>query len=303
MTQSDGSPDAAVPLRGMTIGISISDSEDLGRLNMGEAQLQQAYLEMTRHLLANGAVVAYGGDHRDRGFTEILLDLVRAYDQPDQPATDRTVNYLAWPLHLTLTDEYRAELLNVARLEALPAPPALVEEFGFDPSAFLAPNTTQNRYVWARSLVAMREKMNQEIDARLVLGGQTARFLGRYPGIAEEAYLALQAQKPIYLLGGFGGCARELIDLLQGGAANRLTAAYQQTSSQHAQDYTEFMDYYNGRHPDDPIDYAALREVFVNSGIAGLRNGLDESDNLRLFETDDVDVMVALVLKGLVSLH
>jgi len=51
--------------------------------------------------------------------------------------------------------------------------------------------------------------------------------------------------------------------------------------------------------PDAPIDYDALCAQFAQAVISGLRNGLDEKENRILFETDDVDEMIALVLKGL----
>jgi hypothetical protein len=45
--------------------------------------------------------------------------------------------------------------------------------------------------------MAMRTRMNDEMDARVVVGGAVAGYLGRYPGVAEETYLALQAGKPV----------------------------------------------------------------------------------------------------------
>lgn len=288
--------DKRLDLSGRTIGISISDSEDLGRLGLDPIVVDLAYTEISRHLLAHGANLAYGGDHRDGGFTSILFDLICTYDQPGQDVSDRTRNYLAWPLHLKLDDDRRVELLDVARLIEMPLEPELQQTFALDPKVFLPPTTTENRYVWTRCLTRMRERMRDEIDARIVVGGQTGKFLGRYPGIAEEALLGLGS--PLYLLGGFGGCARDLIDALGGDRPDRLTRDYQCERSVRHDAYAPLYDEYNRRHPDAPIDYDALCAQFAQAGIAGLRNGLDEEDNRILFETDDVDEMIALVLKG-----
>ena len=38
---------------------------------------------------------------------------------------------------------------------------------------------------------------------------QTRGYLGNEPGVMEEAKLALEYRKPLYLMGGFGGAARE----------------------------------------------------------------------------------------------
>lgn len=51
--------------------------------------------------------------------------------------------------------------------------------------------------------------------------------------------------------------------------------------------------------PDGPIDYDRLRTEFASADSAGLKNGLDEEGNRRLFATDEVDEAVALVIAGL----
>ena len=51
----------------------------------------------------------------------------------------------------------------------------------------------------------------------------------------------------------------------------------------------------------DPIDYEQLLEEIAAAGVAGLRNGLTEEENERLFETPSVQEVVGLVRKGLVA--
>ena len=63
-------------LKGWTIGLSIGDSPDLERLGFGKEHLDDATVEIARYLLASGATLAYGGDLRPGGFTDILNDLV-----------------------------------------------------------------------------------------------------------------------------------------------------------------------------------------------------------------------------------
>lgn len=295
----------AFSLTGKTIGISISDSEDLEALGMNKAVLDLAYVEIARHLLAHGARLAYGGDQRQAGYTQQLFDLTRAYDFPGQDVRDRVVNYLAWPLHLNITDEHRIELLDVATIEELSIDNKLREDFAIDDKKFLVPNTTENRYVWARSLTAMRQRMNDDIDARIILGGQSSEFKGRYPGIAEEALMALQSDDSpgvkIYLMGGFGGCAGDLVKAIAGDQPKRLTLDFQLNASLHSADYSHLYQFYNQRHPDEPIDYDSLVCTFHDGGVEALKNGLVASENERLFQTDDIDEMVSLIIKGLRS--
>ncbi len=127
-----------------------------------------------------------------------------------------------------------------------------------------------------------------------------AHYLGKYPGLAEEAYLALRDGVPLFLIGAFGGCAQAVIDAICGEEPEALTAEYQLADA----DYAELVDHYNAKiagHAEH-IDYGQLLEFLRAKGAAGLRNGLSEDDNQLLFETRSIREMIALVLKGLMAL-
>jgi hypothetical protein len=285
---------AEQPLAGVLVGLSISESPDLGRLGLAPTDLEEAFYRIARHLLASGASLAYGGDHRRQGFTERLLDLARTHGPPDQPPRDRIRSYLAWPLYLKLTASERAGLNEVARLEEVPPPPDLVA----DPGKWLDPEAgVESRYVWARSLTAMRERMNADLGARVLLGGRVTGYLGRYPGLVEEALSALRSGKPLYLLGGFGGCTSAVIRALGGETPAELTSELQFASDP----YRELVAYCNSRSGEPPIDYQAVCREFGESGVAGLHNGLTAAENERLFVTGDPDELIDLLLKGLTS--
>jgi hypothetical protein len=277
---------------GWRIGLSISDSADLPLRGFGPAHLRDAASEFARFLLAAGATLAYGGDLRQGGFTEVLFELLTAYRAISGEAVDAIQSYLAWPIHLDLDATQRARLKNTARFHAI-EPPA---NLGVDPATKVPPTTPENRVAWARSLTAMRERMNAEIHARLLLGGQ-ARGLGKYPGLAEEALLALRAGKPVYLIGAFGGCAEAVIEALRGNKPAALTRDYQAAESVSG----AAIDLYNSQLSPggEPIDYKALTAEFEGFGIAGLKNGLDAAENERLLTTMNLPEMIALVLRGL----
>lgn len=284
-------------LAGWRIGLSISDSADLPMRGFGPAHLRDAAAEFARFLLATGATLAYGGDLRKDGFTEVLFELLTAYRAISGEAVDAIQSYLAWPIHLDLDVAQRARLKNTACFHPIPPPANL----GVDPASItskeqLPPTTPENRAAWARSLTAMREQMNAEIHARLLLGGQ-ARGLGRYPGIAEEALLALRAGKPVYLIGAFGGGADAVIEALRGNKPTALTLDYQAADPP----LRAAIELYNSQVPAgaEPIDYKALTAEFEKFGVAGLNNGLDAEENERLFTTANLPEMIALVLRGL----
>jgi len=282
---------------GWRIGLSISDSADLPARGFGPAHLRDAAAEFARFLLAAGTTLAYGGDLRQGGFTEVLFELLTAYRAISGEAVEAIQSYLAWPLHLDLDDTQRARLKNTARFHPIPPPANLgIDATGVTSAKEVPPATPENRIAWARSLTAMRERMNAEIHARLLLGGQ-ARGLGKYPGLAEEALLALRAGKPVYLIGAFGGCAEAVVEALRGNKPSALTLDYQ--AAEELPRAT--IELYNAQVPPggEPIDYKGLTAEFEKVGSAGLNNGLDAEENERLFTTMHLPEMIALVLRGL----
>ncbi|HEY0761816.1 MAG TPA: TIR domain-containing protein [Pyrinomonadaceae bacterium] len=298
-------PEEKKMFSGKTIGLSISNSADLYALGFHEMHLRDALIEFTRQLLSRDAAVAYGGHLDEGGFTRILFDLVRAHNSLGAPSVYRPVdNYISWPLHLKVDDDQEAELIKVGRLHRVPLPEDL-QDSGVAPNEFMEPNTTMNRYVWARCLSAMREEMNQRTDARVLMGGKLNGYTGKYPGLLEEAYLALCASKPLFLLGAFGGCTRAVVELVEGGLPEALSQNYQCSNG----DYAQLVEEYNRRataRPElglEPIDYEQVTRTFAQAGTLGLRNGLDAEQNRRLFYTVDLDEIIHLVLSGLSNLQ
>jgi hypothetical protein len=57
----------------MCIGISISNSPDLMKNGFSSTHLNDAIVEFARYFLVHGVKLAYGGDLREGGFTEVFL--------------------------------------------------------------------------------------------------------------------------------------------------------------------------------------------------------------------------------------
>jgi hypothetical protein len=296
------------------VGLSISDQPepDLLRLGFGPEHVSDASTEFALFLLAAQYRLAYGGDLRKMGFSEKLHELVVRYNSKNLGPKQVLWNYLAWYIPLLTPVEDRARFA------------AGSQEVGVDPPSDLNmtdteappdPNSPDFPYVRARCLTAMRERMNQDIQARVILGGKTVGYTGTYPGLAEEADLAIRSRKPLYLIGGFGGCASVIIDAINGKKAVELTQAYQEQSKSNS-GYAAFVKAFNdraaalgkdtaGQRLVEPIDYAALVARFKEYGVAGLSaaNGLSLEENDTLFTTTDVKEMVYLVLKGLLDVR
>ena len=269
--------------RPKTIGISISDSPDMKMLGLGNGHLRDAMTEVATYLMSSGDDLAYGGDLRENGFTWTLFELASRYtrqprafishshdDQEFVEQLRRVVNYFAWPVHIRMTndklDSLAGEVDNVAELKFL--------DMEGDPMTMERrreiPTSEPDDAVWAEGLTAMRRTMQGEIDARILLGGRVEDYKGRMPGVAEEALLSLRSEQPVFLLGGFGGCTRDISETL--GLADTLAG-----SRPRWQGRPEFEDY----------------------GPESLNNGLSVEENRVLAQTPYIDQWLPLLLRGL----
>ena len=281
------------PLKSRIIGISISNSPDLPSRGMSLEHLEDAMVECARYLLAQGGSLAYGGDLRPGGFTTILFELARSHNRAG--STERIHNFLAWPIHLRIDTDLWKEYLDEIRSYKI-SPPA---DLGVDAVNYLAPDDAAGRYAWARSLTVMREEMDRKVDARVLLGGQVNGFKGKYPGLLEEALLALRSNKPVYLIGGFGGCTRLIVDTVKGGTPEAFTEAFQQRQDPLYEGLAARYQDASSQGRTTAIDYAGELEYLRQRGVGGLNNGLSEAENEVLFVSRSLPEIVYLLLKGL----
>src|SRR5260370_30417731 len=135
----------AVPLKGRLIGLSISNSPNLSELGMSQVHLEDAMVECARHILAQGASLAYGGDLRPGGFTTILFELVRSHNRAG--SQERIHNFLAWPIGLRIDSAIWREYMDEIKDYRL-SPPT---DLGVDPKTYIGSHAMPGRYILARS--------------------------------------------------------------------------------------------------------------------------------------------------------
>ncbi len=309
-------------LNGMRVALSISESKDLDHFGASPLHLVSTMIEVARHALCHGAVIAYGGDLRERrqyGFTRQLFDLVHAYEDLGHQRLERIRNFLAYHIAAELPKDEEARLLDLATF-VKPLPKNVADCFQLDlgKSQTITDDTPAHRYIRERCLTSMREAMCRETDARIIMGGQVSGHQGKYPGLFEEAYLTLCAGKSLYLVGGFGGCAHLLIQMIRDKQRPvELTRDYQRAHPRMArylgvdrsdqQEMVPFEQLENSylQYEQDPeigqerIDYDRCVDRFLSASIMDLKNGLTEDENLDLFELSELDRIVYLLMKGL----
>ncbi len=267
----------------MRVALSISESGDLVSRGLSELHLLDGMTELARGLLFAGHQLAYGGDLRP-GFTDALAELAQAYAVGDQK--DLVMDYVPWPAAYFKKTEWKRYERVLTLRPVLPPDEVQLEGAVEGSAAFV--------YACARTNTRMREKMAKETEARVVLGGRTAGYAGLIPGVVEECVVSLSHRKPLFLVGAFGGAGQAVIDAIRGKKTEALSKEHLQKQPKYALLSEEYRK--NGLKAELERD---LQAFFEKNGVSALRNGLSRDENEELFESDEISVIVALVLRGL----
>jgi hypothetical protein len=254
-------------LTGRIISISISESDNLDAFGFTEMHLADAFVELCRHLLADGGVLLYGGDLRKAGYTDLLFELIERY-RPDSTNVDPAFSsILPWPVHMSMSEKEiaarRQELPRGASLMCLSIDGKIVREVPDRKFRPAKPAIAD----WYNGLHAMRSFTTDKSHLRILLGGRASNFKGVMPGVAEEALQSLRAQKPLFLAGGFGGCTADICAAL-GLLPNKRLAS----------------------------DWPGLTEF--NRHAFETDNGLTQEENEQLAKTPHIDEVIVLILRA-----
>ncbi len=192
------------PEPGFKLAISISDSPDLARLGLTSTHLEMALGEVARAVLIASGRIVYGGHLDQAGYTAFLIHECEKFGSRNRPFTGA----VPWPVHrqvpLAEIDRLRSTINLFGQYEFLDADGNVLD----DPAQGRGPDPVDvDAETTVRGLTAMRQRVTDQADGRLVLGGKREGYQGRVPGVLEEAVLSIRAGKPIYVAGGFGGVA------------------------------------------------------------------------------------------------
>jgi hypothetical protein len=199
------------------------DDEELAHDGLGQEHIDELMVRLSRKLLQDGNRLAFGGTLGvpDNELTSLLIDAALGWLSEQRAEktklTDASswplVNYSIWPYHTRASQEDLAQLIGVCSFINVDPPDTDTAE--------LAPllnvdetNASARRYA-ADALTRMRKESTKETDFRIVWGGKIRGAMGWIAGIAEEVLFSLIHEKPVLILGGFGGCARVLADFIK----------------------------------------------------------------------------------------
>lgn len=286
VTPTEAMANAIENLKNKRVAFSVSESDDMQEYGCTKTMLKDVVLELSRYILKAGGYLVYGGDLRKEGYTEAFENFSYQYGAKEKTGKRENyfTNYFAWPIHLDIDEGKKAEFIH-CRVE-----PIFVDApDGVDASKEISSEGNENLNIWAHSLTKMREEMESNVDARIIIGGRLSGFKGKYAGLIEEFLVASAKGHPIYLIGGFGGAAKAIVDLIEKKDVD-LRKLAEETPY-----YSDFVGYYN-RENSDKIDYDVITDRIKNYSFD---NGLTPEENKELCHTTNILKIVSLVLKGL----
>lgn len=305
-------PTAAAPcpsLAGRRIGLSTSTGSpdvlaDLARLGMTRHHHDLTLRAIARAVLVHGGTLAYGGNLDQTGCTPILMDEVERYAQqtPDSAANVDLDGaraplwlVLSWTTHRSCTleklREVDAALSLHGRLRCLDRDGQIIDmakdRQGMAENALPTETCLPDA---AASLRAMRQHLDRETQARVLLGGKRTGYSGDAPGLLEEAILARKSPsgpRPLYLIGGLGGITAHMAAEIDPGACGDLATPGVLLDARARQAMDEFL--------------ALLGPL--GSRWSALNNGLSDDDNRRLATSNRPAEIAALICRGLAQVQ
>ncbi|MDE0305263.1 MAG: hypothetical protein OXI87_10315 [Albidovulum sp.] len=210
-----------------SVGISVSPSLEATRLGYDDRQVNRIVVRMAQYFLDQEMRVIFGHDWRDDGVMRAVADFAcvvaarveTGEERERQQRSDETAK-VAKERMLNLVPTER-QFLNRAALEAeresggvLRVIPAAEAQFHVSESerelVEFRVSGEEKKELRNVELTRLRHYLTSLLNpgCRVCFGGKVDGFQGKEPGVIEEARLALLYEKPLYLMGGFGGATQ-----------------------------------------------------------------------------------------------
>lgn len=210
-----------------SVGISVSPCEDATRIGYDARQINRIVIRMAQYFLDRDMRVIFGHDWREDGVMRAVANFAGVVAARAETGNGGSQGEQL----LGSADGMEPRMLNVVlagreslsrlALEAQQDSGGTLKVIPFQGELEYMPEqmaSLRERYVGVHrqigrpeELTALRNYITQLLDpgCRICLGGKKSGHQGDEPGVIEEARLALEYRKPLYLMGGFGGAARE----------------------------------------------------------------------------------------------
>ena len=195
-----------------SVGISISPCMEAERIGYDSRQINRIVIRLAQFFLNRDMRVIFGHDWREDGVMRAVAEFAskvaagaKGFEETSGRVRSKREEGREQPRMLNVVPTGR-DSLNRAALEA-----------EHDGGGVLEVISTRELFweeAWGKDrpaeLTALRKWITGLLDpgCRICLGGKEKGYEGVEPGVMEEARMALKCEKPLYLLGGFGGATR-----------------------------------------------------------------------------------------------
>lgn len=208
------------PLENICVGISISGSREIASLGFDDYDVNRFVVLLSDVLLGAGARLIFGHDWRPGGVMEAVAESAARYSTASISKSAKIdglpliVNRVAYPEVPFFEDDTLFASLKRDLLDGI----VNCESVALDT------RSGSDEVDRANGLSALREKLNALADFRVCIGGNAEGFQGWFPGVAEEASLALRDGKPVMFGSLFGGVSAFISDSIVSGKRLRFNA-------------------------------------------------------------------------------
>lgn len=208
------------------MGISVSPCKEAARIGYDERQINRIVIRIAQYFLDRNTRVIFGHDWREDGVMRAVADFActvaagaRESEETWERFPSRDSKESEEPRMLNIVPTGGDSLSKAALeaqheaggvLEVMTAKDAIEQLSKRISKSLRLYHAEQSGDERAAELSALRYCITTMLNpgCRICLGGKTSGYQGSQPGVQEEANLALECGKPLYLLGGFGGVSR-----------------------------------------------------------------------------------------------
>ena len=236
-------------------------------------------------------------------------------------------NHAAWTHYPRISRTIEAQWINACRIVRVTQQQAGFAEADIAADLEVDTKTPRALFNAAVTLSAMRRLMMTEmsiaipdvpsperipaVSARILLGGRLEGFSGFVPGLFEEALVTLESERPVYILGGFGGAAELLAAAILSDAYERPKELTMAWLAEHNPELAKLLDIAGGFQmpPEARFTDILLTALFGfitkarANPAAVLKTGLSDDETRELLKTRTIATAVNLVRKGLVPME